>query len=367
MADDQENRSTDDLSEEASPYRIQEMRRQGKVAQSRELAGLFALLAAAGTLYGLSGSMQSQIFEFMRESFRLDSIAKIDFAKPGYAQTILFNSARICIMLGLPVMIAGFLAGILGSFAQVGTLFSSDPLVPDLQRIDPFQGAKRLFSMKQVVELLRLLLKGGAITYVAYGMLSAGFERNISQIFGTPEMTLHALAQHGRDLFFSLFGVLFAFAGIDYWLQKRDFSKNIRLTKQEAKQEHREHEGDPQIKARIRSIQRETARKRMMQAVKKADVIVTNPTHIAIALVYDKEKMSAPKVVAKGADLIAQKIKKIAEDAGIPMVENVPLARALFKSVKIGQSVPRVLYQAIAEVLAYVYRLKSKRNGGGRE
>ena len=135
----------------------------------------------------------------------------------------------------------------------------------------------------------------------------------------------------------------------------------MRVTKQEAKQEAKEQEGDPLIKARIRSVQREMARKRMMQAVKKADVIITNPTHIAIALQYEKDKMVAPRVVAKGADLLALKIKEIAAQANIPMVENVPLARAIFKSVKIGQIIPRNLFQAVAEVLAYVYKLKNKK------
>jgi flagellar biosynthetic protein FlhB len=136
--------------------------------------------------------------------------------------------------------------------------------------------------------------------------------------------------------------------------------KGMKLTKQEAKQEFKEREGDPLIKARVRSIQREVARRRMMNAVKKADVIVTNPTHIAVAIVYDRSKMDAPRVVAKGADFLAQKIKKIAADAGVPLVENVPLARTLFKSVKVGQQVPRALYQAVAEVLAHVYRLKNR-------
>ena len=150
------------------------------------------------------------------------------------------------------------------------------------------------------------------------------------------------------------------FAAFDFILQRSEYNKKLRLTKQEAKQEHKEREGDPQIKARIRSVQREIARRRMMQAVKKADVIVTNPTHIAVALVYEKASMAAPKVVAKGADFLAQRIKKVAADAGVPLVENVPLARTLYKTVKMGQYVPRNLYQAVAEVLAYVYRLKKK-------
>jgi flagellar biosynthetic protein FlhB len=144
-------------------------------------------------------------------------------------------------------------------------------------------------------------------------------------------------------------------------MQKWDYNKQLRMTKQEAKEEYKEKEGDPQIKARVRAVQREMARKRMMEAVKKADAIVTNPTHIAVAIVYEKNSMAAPKVIAKGADFLAERIKKVAVEAGVPLVENVALARTLFKTVKVGQYVPRALYQAVADVLAYVYRLKGKR------
>jgi flagellar biosynthetic protein FlhB len=161
-------------------------------------------------------------------------------------------------------------------------------------------------------------------------------------------------------MFLTLFSILALFAVADFVMQRYEHNKSLRLTKQEAKQEHKEREGDPQIKARIRAIQRDISRKRMMAAVKKADVIITNPTHIAIAIVYDRENMAAPKVVAKGADFIAQRIKKIAADAGIPTVENIPLARTLYKTTKVNQYVPRALYQAVAEVLAYVYRLRGR-------
>jgi flagellar biosynthetic protein FlhB len=151
-------------------------------------------------------------------------------------------------------------------------------------------------------------------------------------------------------------------AALDFAYQKFKYRKSLMMSKQEVKQEHKQREGDPLLKARMRSLQREMARKRMMQDVPKADVIVTNPTHIAVAIKYDADKMAAPRVVAKGADLLAQRIKDVAKKNGIPMVENVPLARALHKSVKVGGSVPRALYQAVAEVLAYVYRLKGRMN-----
>jgi flagellar biosynthetic protein FlhB len=218
-----------------------------------------------------------------------------------------------------------------------------------------------LISFKQLIEAARLIFKMAVVLSVAYYLVKSEVLFAPHHVGGEVGYLLTAYGKTAKGIFFALIGVLSIFAGIDFGFQKLEYNKNLRMTKAEAKQEHKEREGDPQIKARIRAVQREMARKRMMQAVKKADVIVTNPTHIAVALVYDKSNMSAPKVVAKGADFVAQKIKQIASDAGVPLVENVPLARTLYKTVKVGQSIPRALYQAVAEVLAYVYRLK-KRN-----
>jgi flagellar biosynthetic protein FlhB len=214
--------------------------------------------------------------------------------------------------------------------------------------------------MKNLVETGRVLIKGVIVLYVAYVMVKADIIESPALIFQNPKAIFQMLGTAGRNLFIVMMGVLAVFAAIDLFFQKREFGKQVRVTKKEAKQEAKEQEGDPLIKSRIRSIQRDMARKRMMKAVKTADVIITNPTHIAIALCYDKDKMVAPKVVAKGADFMAENIKKIAREAGVPLVENVPLARAMFKSVKVGQVIPRSLFQAVAEVLAYVYKLKNK-------
>jgi flagellar biosynthetic protein FlhB len=215
--------------------------------------------------------------------------------------------------------------------------------------------------MRNLIESARVIIKGLILCFVAYSILKTAIEQSPMLIFQNPAAIFTVLGETGKLLFLSLCGVLAVFAAIDFVLQKREYAKQVRVTKQEAKQEAKEQEGDPLIKARIRSVQRDMARKRMMQAVKKADVIITNPTHIAIALQYDKDKMVAPKVVAKGADFMAERIKKIAAESGIVMVENVPLARAMFKSVKVGQVIPKSLFQAVAEVLAYVYKLKNRK------
>ena len=363
MAENQDSeRSREDLTEEASPYRIEEFRRKGMVAQSREVAGLAALIAVGVATYVMAPQMGIQMAEFMREVFRTDLSARADLGSASVVGGFLMKAIKIMLAVGLPVCLAGFVIGAATSFMQVGAIFTFEPLTPDLSKINPIAGLKRIVSMRQALDGVRTIFKTVVILLVSYTLVKTQVLRAPAYV-GNEPLTLIALyGSAAKAIFLSLVGVLSVFAAIDYGMQRREYSKNLRMTKAEAKQEHKEREGDPQIKARIRSIQREMARKRMMQAVKKADVIITNPTHIAIAVVYEKDSMAAPKVVAKGADFLAQRIKKIAGDAGIPMVENVPLARTLYKTVKVGQVVPRVLYQAVAEVLAYVYRLKKSLN-----
>lgn len=363
MAENQEDRSTEDLSEEASPYRLEEMRNKGQVAQSRELSALAALLAAGVVAYAMAPQMQIKITEFMQEVFRADLSARANLGGTHVARNLLMKALYITGAIGLPVAVAGFLAGAAASFAQVGSIFSFDPLTPDLDKVNPINGAKKLFSSRMAIDGVRLIFKTATVLLVAFFLVRTEVLRAPAQVGMEPVSMMAVYAHIAKVIFLALVGVLTIFAAVDYAHQRWEYGKNVRLTKQEAKQEHKEREGDPQIKARIRSVQREMARKRMMQAVKTADVIVTNPTHIAVALVYEKDKMAAPRVIAKGADFLAQRIKKVAADAGVPLVENVPLARTLYKTVKVGQFVPRALYQAIAEVLAYVYRLKGPRPG----
>jgi flagellar biosynthesis protein FlhB len=356
-----EDRSSEDLGEEISQYRLEEAKRKGQVAQSRELTGMVALLAAGAALYGFAPGMTESLAEFMREVFRTDLTARADLTGTHVLSQTLLKALKVLALVGLPVAAVGFVTSAVASFSQIGAIFTFEPLSPDLEKIDPIKGLQRLFSMKQVWEALRLLLKIAAVVTVIYTIMRGEILGSSTRLELDPHSQMAVLGQNGWKVFLSLIAVLIVFAAIDFFLQRFQFNKGLRLTKQEAKQEAKERDGDPMIKARIRSIQREMARKRMMQAVKKADVVITNPTHFAVALVYDREKMAAPKVVAKGADFLAQQIKKLAAEAGVPMVENVPLARGLYKSVKVGQYVPRQLYQAVAEVLAYVYRLKNQK------
>ncbi len=357
----QEDRSTEDLSEEASQHRIDEMREKGQVVQSKELTSLLALLATSAMVYAMSPKMGAQLAEYMREVFRTDLTARINLTDSSILGDTLMKALKLIIAIGLPISVAGFLLGVLGSFLQVGSIFSFHPITPDFSKIDPLAGIKRLFSAKNAVDGLRITVKVTISLAIAYALIKTEVLNSPGQMLAEPVSQLGVFGRVGRAIFLSLFGVFSVFGVMDLFLQRREWGKQVRLTKEEAKKEFKEREGDPQIKARIRAVQRVMSRKRMMAAIKKADVIITNPTHIAIAIEYDKEKMAAPRVVAKGADFVAQKIRQIATDAGIPLVENVPLVRTLYKTVKVNHAIPRALYQAVAEVLAYVYRLKNHR------
>jgi flagellar biosynthetic protein FlhB len=336
------------------------MRKRGQVAQSRELSGLLALMASGAALYLLAPSMGHDLIDYLRDALRADVAAHVDLGQSGELSHTFLRFLYTLAAIGLPIAVVGFLVGVGGSFLQVGSVWSGEPMQPDFNKINPISGLQRFFTLRHLYDGIRLIFKGAVVVGVAYVLVKAQIFEAPAYLLAGPAGVLDGYARGGSKVFWALSAILLVFAGFDFWLQKWEYGKQARLTRQEAKEEHKEREGDPLIKARIRSVQREMARKRMMQAVKKADVIVTNPTHIAIALQYERDSMAAPKVVAKGADFVAQRIKKIAAENGIPVVENVPLARTLFKAVKLGQYIPRNLYQAVAEVLAYVYRLKNK-------
>jgi flagellar biosynthetic protein FlhB len=257
-----------------------------------------------------------------------------------------------------PLVGALMLVGVVANLAQVGFMFSHQALKPDWQRLNPLTGLKRIFSGRGLVELLKSLLKLTIIGVIVYITLRDHYPTLAS----TSRMSLAAaassLTQIGLTVGLRVGAAMLVLAVADYFFQRYEFEKSLRMTKQEVIEEAKRQE-NPQLKARIRSRQRQLAMSRMMAAVPKADVVITNPTHLAVALSYKKGQMRAPQVVAKGERLVAGRIKEIAQAHGVPLVENKPLARALFSSVEIGHEVPLDLYQAVAEVLAFVYRLKN--------
>jgi flagellar biosynthetic protein FlhB len=361
VSENKEDRSSDDLTDDISQQRLEDYKRRGIVAQSKELSGMVALLATVCATYAISPQMATQLADYMREVLSFDYNSKVDFSTQHVLRVYLMKALQVTAAVTVPICAAGFISGALASFLQAGPVFTFETLTPDFSKVDPLQGFKRLFSIKHMVDGVRLTFKVIAVMAVAYFLIKYEILVAPSHLGSEPVSLFSQAGRVSKAIFLPMFEVLILFALIDYGFQRFEYNKNLRMTKQEAKQEHKEREGDPHVKARIRGIQREMARKRMMQAVKKADVIITNPTHFAVAIIYDRTQMSAPRVVAKGADFMAQRIKKIAADAGVPLVENVPLARALYASVKVNQNIPRNLYQAVAEVLAYVYRLKSRK------
>ena len=254
----------------------------------------------------------------------------------------------------LPIMAVAVIASIAGNMFQFGLLFTTEPLKFDLKKIDPIKGLKRIFSIRALVELMKSLLKISFIGFTTTLLLVMNLDKVLGLAFKTPEITLLTVGQLVGLMGIVASFVLLFIAILDFFYQKFDYEKNLRMSKQDIKDEYKNTEGDPIIKSRIKQRQREMAMRRMMQEVPQADVVITNPTHYAICLKYDDEKMDAPIVIAKGADFIAQKIKLIAKENNITMVENRPLARALYDDVEIGGRIPDQFFKTVAEILAYV-------------
>jgi len=350
--------SAEERNEQATQQRREDFRKEGQVAQSREVSGILIMFGISVLFYLMSRQFMSEIYDLFTSSFtyyfQMISRGDSDFSP------MIKMAGRKALILAGPILLVTFILGAGASILQVGFLTSWEVIAPDLERINPLSGFQRLFRLRSVVEGLKATFKIILIGSVAY-MLIRSEVMNAHQMvqFSVPQMLAHI----SMVTFKLLIGVavFMAFlALLDYGYQWWDLEKRMRMTKQEIKEEFKQREGDPLIKSLIRRLQRDIANKRMMEKVPKADVVITNPTHIAVAIMYDRQKMMAPIVVAKGADYIAEKIKEIARKHGVPVVENKPLARTLFKTIKLNHPVPRALYTAIAEVLAYVYKLKGK-------
>jgi len=257
-----------------------------------------------------------------------------------------------------PLLAAVFVTAVLSNVMQIGLIFSAESIKPKLSKLDPIKGFGRLFSKQSLMELFKSLAKLAIIGGVGY----LAIKSEMAPVFVLGEMDLMSIgafiSKAILKISFKCTLAMIFLVVIDFAFQKWEFEKKIKMTKKEVKDEHKRSEGDPLIKQRIRSIQMQMARKRMMQSVPEADVVITNPTHLAVALKYDSATMSAPKLLAKGAGRLASRIKELAEQHEIPVVENKPLAQNLYALVESGQEIPAELYQAVAEVLAYIYKLK---------
>lgn len=352
MADDQ----GDEKTEEATDARREEFRKKGQVATTKELASAAFLLTAAGLVYLLGQFFFSQIYDLFHHTFGTQLVMYI---REGLFTEAMRFAAYKGLILIAPVLAITGIIGFASSVVQTGFLQVEDALVPKFEKIDPLAGLKRLFSMRTLAEGVKSILK----MVLIIGILILVLKSELHLIPSLFNFSVQQMIAYIGTLVFKLFstigGVMLLLALGDYFFQRWDMEKQMMMTKQEVKEEHKQREGDPMIKSRIRQIQRQMANKRMMDEIPKATVVVTNPTHIAVVLKYD-ENLPAPQLVAKGADLVAEKIKEIAKEHNIPILENKPLARAIFKTLKIGQVIPRELFVAVAEVISYVYRLKRR-------
>ena len=276
------------------------------------------------------------------------------------ASTLIFQVIIQMLLTMLPFLVFGFAVALLISIVQVGWTVSAKPMKPELSKFNPINGFKRIFSKDSLFELVKSIFKVAIIVYIAY----TSIRDNESKLFVLYDISLkQAVGLVGNfviDVGFKISLVYLVIGIADFAYQKFKFKDDMKMTKQEVKDEYKNTEGDPQIKGRQRRKMQEVSQKRMMQDVPKADVVITNPTHLAVAVRYDAESSPAPIVIAKGADFVAQKIKEVAKDNQIEIVENKPLARMLYANVDIGAQIPPELYQAVAEVLVFVYKAKNK-------
>ena len=341
--------------EEPTAKRKADARKKGQVGRSQEVNAAFVLLVGFLILRLLGGNA---IAEIMKYSTYIFGNLNADINEESIMQMFI-GMIILLAKTSMPLMVFIMIIGLAMNIAQVGFMFTTEQLQFNPGKLSPISGFKRMFSKRSLVELVKSLIKIVIIGYFVFSYLS-------DEIFQIPKLIymdlmagLNKMSDSIFTLAFKIIGVFMIMAAMDYAYQKWQNNQDLKMSKQEVKEEFKQQEGDPKIKGKIRQKQRQMAMARMMQEVPKADVIVTNPTHFAVALKYESG-MSAPIVVAKGQDLVAQKIKELARESRIPIVENKPLARAIYAAVEVGGVIPQELYKAVAEVLAYVYRLKNK-------
>jgi len=352
----EEETTQQERTEEPSMKRREDFREKGQVAQSKEVQTA-ALLTASLILWFFYGSTFWQsLSEIIVGTWQMTG--EYELSVPSVIYLAGFILQKLAVLL-LPFFILVVVIGFFSSFLQIGWVFSTKPLEPDLTRLDPVKGSQKFFSKRSLVEVVKSLAKVGLIGAVAYYTVKNEFNEALYLVAMDISETIRYLARVGFLVMSRACGILIILGLLDFLFVRWEMEQKMKMTKHEQKEEFKDTEGDPQIKSRIRSIQYQIARKRMMAEVPKADVVVTNPTHLSVALLYKRGEMEAPQVVAKGAGHIAMRIREVAKEHGVPLVENPPVARALHK-IDIGAMIPEELFKAVAEILAYVYNLKRK-------
>ncbi len=358
-----ESESGADKSEEPTEKRLRESREKGQIARSKELNTLAVMIAGTGALLASGGTLGTAMMNIMRGNFSLSRDIVMDEQSMGL---LLLASGRVAVDALLPLLLALLIASILGPISLGGWLFSAEALAPKASRMDPLAGLKRMFSLKALVELAKAFGKFLVILAVALTVLAFD-QDDLLAIAHEPVETaiMHAAQVVGWSALWMSCGLILI-AAVDVPFQLWDNKQKLMMTKQEVRDEYKDSEGKPEVKQRIRQLQREMAERRMMQAVPQADVIITNPTHFAVALKYDPAKGNAPVLLAKGSDFTALKIREIAQEHQVMLLESPALARAVFYSTELDQEIPAGLYLAVAQVLAYVYQLRQYKTGKGK-
>lgn len=345
----------------ATPRRLEQARERGQVARSRELATAGVALAAAGAIVWFGPALATASADILRRGLTIDRTAAFSDDRLLRALSELSSASLIAL---IPLLLVIVVATLLAPMLLSGWVFAPQALLPDFKRLDPFKGLANLFSLHALAELIKTIVKSALIGTIGTWTVFAAWDE-MAALAGQPDAA--GIARVGGLIggaLFMLAGGLIAIALIDVPYQYWRFHRELRMSREELRQEMREMEGDPQLKARIRSLQRQAARRRMMAAVPKATVIVTNPTHYAVALEWREGQMRAPRVIAKGAGLVALRIREIGAEHGVPVLEAPPLARALHAHAELDAEIPQPLYAAVAQVLAWVYQLRRSSGEG---
>jgi len=350
----EESSSGGEKTEAPSSKRRADFRKKGQVAQSKEVqtAALFTLVLLFWIFY--MPSFWSSMSEFLATLWR--NLSVFDGSPSGITSLAIFIVKNMAVLLA-PLFLLVMIIGVFSSLFQIGWLFTTQPLVPDLSKLDPIKGLGRMFSMKSLVDLVKSILKIILIGWVAYSTVLNNFEEALILVDTSVTETILYLGRIATLILAKVCAILILIAAIDFLYTSYEMEEKMKMTKQEVKEEYKEMEGDPYIKSQIRRIQQEMARKRMMAEVPSADVVVTNPTHFAVAIKYDSLSMDSPVVIAKGADHVAMRIRELARENDVPIIENPPVAR-LLHNIDLGAAIPEELFKAVAEILAHVYSLK---------
>lgn len=349
--------------EPATEKKLSDARKEGQVAKSREIANAMGILGLFLVLKIWVGTMGTQFLSVFSDIYNRipQTVTFWDGFMPQLdTKHVFWELILQALLIMAPILIVGFIIAFVSDAAQVGWHPTGKPMKPKFNKLNPVSGFKRIFSVNSVVELIKSVAKIGLVLYICYSYLKDKWVLLFS-LYDMPLLqALQLAADTVTDVGIRIAAVYMIIAFADFTYQKFKFSKDMRMTKQEVKEEFKQQEGDPQVKGKIRQKMREASQRRMMQNLPQADVVITNPTHYAVAIKYDPEIADAPIVIAKGEDYLAAKIKEVAKENHIEIVENKPLARMLYANVDVGQAVPPELYQAVAEVLAFVYHLQGK-------